>query len=226
MKERLITTVVHGINYFQRFFGFEFPWEKYDHFFCPEHQLVAMENVGAVSLDERFLYVGQTLGEPEITSFNYVLLHELCHSWFGNVATMTWWDDLWLNESFASVMGYLAIAEIPELFSESPNVWVDVNNYKNWGFETDDLPTSHPIMKYVSNTDSADSLFDGITYGKGCSFLKQLIRLMGIQGFSKATKKYFKRYAWKNTTLQDFLNCLGKDQELNMQTWCTHFLST
>ena len=112
------------------------------------------------------------MGEFENTQLINVNLHELCHQWFGNLVTMTWWDDLWLNESFATYVSYLCMSKVPRIFEIAPNLWTQVNRYKNWALDFEELSTTHPIVKDAPHTDSAEDMINAITYGKGCSFLK------------------------------------------------------
>mmetsp|Transcript_19163 Transcript_19163/g.22123 ORF Transcript_19163/g.22123 Transcript_19163/m.22123 type:complete len:523 (+) Transcript_19163:21-1589(+) len=205
IQKYMFEPVVLAINWYSEFFGYNYPYEKYDQIFCPEFKFGAMENVGCVTFTERLLFRGKEMTERDITSLINVALHELCHHWFGDLVTMTWWNDLWLNESFATYVSFLCMASVKTLFKQCPNLWVNVNSYKNWGYAEDDLSTGHPICKQAPHTDSADDMINGITYGKGCSFLKQLFHLIGYDTFSRATQIYFEKYQWKNTVLKNFL---------------------
>jgi aminopeptidase N len=126
------------------------------------------------------------------------------------------------------------MSQVKELWDQCPNLWINVNSYKNWGYAEDDLVTGHPICKQAPHTDSADDMINGITYGKGCSFLKQLFHLIGYECFSAATKIYFEKYQWKNTVLTDFLECLDEAYEkirkhtpgLVVSKWAETFLNT
>jgi aminopeptidase N len=223
----MFSCTVDGIKWYSKFFGHDFPFGKYDQIFCPEFKYGAMENVGAVTFTENLLFRGTELDENKMTRFVNVVLHELCHQWFGNLVTMTWWNDLWLNEAFATYVSYLCMEQIPNLFASYPNLWIQLNSRKNWGYAEDEMSTSHPICKDAPHTDSAEDMINGITYGKGCAFLKQLYHLIGIDRFSDATKVYFSRHAWGNTTLPDFLDCLpGNVDGIDIKDWCTTFLHT
>ncbi|CAI2383377.1 unnamed protein product [Moneuplotes crassus] len=234
IQEYMFDPVVRGIKWYSEFFGFNYPYEKYDQIYCPEFKFGAMENVGTVTFTENLLYRGKELTEADITRLVNVVLHELCHHWFGDLVTMTWWNDLWLNESFATYVSFLCMSKEEELAKQSPNLWVNVNSYKNWGYAEDDLETGHPICKQAPHTDSADDMINGITYGKGCSFLKQLYHLIGYDTFSEATKIYFKRHQWGNTILSDFLKCLDEANEklpkvtegIVVSEWASTFLNT
>jgi aminopeptidase N len=234
VQDLMFDPAIKGIHWYSKFFGFNYPFEKYDQIFCPEFKFGAMENVAAVTFSENLLFRGKDLSEKDTTTLVNVVLHELCHHWFGDLVTMQWWNDLWLNESFATYVSFLCMACEESLFEQSPNLWVNVNSYKNWGYAEDDLVTGHPICKQAPHTDSADDMINGITYGKGCSFLKQLFHLIGYDTFSKATQLYFAKYQWKNTVLRDFLGCLDEANELLPQNtpglvvskWAETFLNT
>ena len=234
IQEFMFEPTVKGIKWYSDFFGFNYPYEKYDQIFCPEFKFGAMENVGTVTFTENLLSRGKELSEFDITRLVNVVLHELCHHWFGDLVTMTWWNDLWLNESFATYVSFLCMSQEKTLSKQSPNLWVNVNSYKNWGYAEDDLVTGHPICKQAPHTDSADDMINGITYGKGCSFLKQLYHLIGNDTFSEATKIYFERHQWGNTILPDFLKCLDdanaklpkKTAEIVPSKWAETFLNT
>ena len=144
---------------------------------------------------------------------------------------MTWWNDLWLNESFATYVSFYCMDQIPKMKEQMPSIWVTLGQYKNWAYATDELHTNHPIAKDAPHTDSAQDMINGITYGKGCSFLKQLMHLIGHDSFSQACTLYFSRYKWKNTVLDDFLDCLSESVNptqlpFDIKEWCKTFLNT
>jgi aminopeptidase N len=234
VQEFMFDPAVRGIHWYSEFFGFNYPYDKYDQIFCPEFRFGAMENVGTVTFTEKLMFRGKEMSEKDKTTLTNVNLHELCHHWFGDLVTMTWWNDLWLNESFATYVSFLCMSCDETLFKQCPNLWINVNSYKNWGYAEDDLVTGHPICKQAPHTDSADDMINGITYGKGCSFLKQLFHLIGYETFSLATKIYFERHQWQNTTLPDFLKCLNdatdklekKTPEIVVSKWAETFLNT
>ena len=130
-----------------------------------------MENVGCVTYNEVYLFRGQIPSLAKKLKFANTNLHELSHMWFGNLVTMKWWNDVWLNESFATYMAFLSMAESEDL-SYFNTVWASFLQYKFWGISTDQLSSTHPICCEVNSTDEAESLFDGISYGKGSSFLQ------------------------------------------------------
>ena len=207
--------VVTGIKWYSEFFGTSFPWDKYDQIFCPEFKYGAMENVGAVTFSEAYIPTGK-LTETHLTRLQNTCLHELCHQWFGNLWTMKWWDDLWLNEAFATYMAYLCITENEKLFNKTPGIWITLNSRKVMASNSDSLSTTHPIKKEALTTDSADDMVNSITYGKGSSFIKQCIHMISKEAMSKAWQIYFSTFDWKNSVLDDFINALVQGcQEAN-----------
>jgi len=171
---------------------------------------------------------------PQLTFFCVVIQHELAHMWFGNLVTMQWWNDLWLNESFATALSYYACARGGEFVEEfKDESWLHFANYKRWGLNDDLAPTNHNIEADCENTDVSESLIDGITYGKGASLLKQLIFLMGWDAFTNGLKLYFKEHKWSNTTLPQFMSKLQQgynqtipDGKLDLSVWGDKWLRT
>jgi aminopeptidase N len=205
VEDLIFECAVNGIEWYSKFFGQNYPYEKYYQIFCPEFKFGAMENLGNVTLAEFFLPRGKELSEADRIMITNIALHELCHHWFGNLTTMTWWNDLWLNESFATYVSFLCMEGVDSIKEQNENMWIMMNSHKHWGYNEDDLPTNHPICKKAPHTDSALDMINGITYGKGGAFLKQLFHLIGYDAFSLATKLYFDTYKWENTVLKDFL---------------------
>jgi aminopeptidase N len=160
-----------GMKAYKEFFGRAYPFGKYDQVFVPEHNYGAMENVCCVTYNEAYLFKGQTPSLAKRLQFSNTNLHELAHMWFGNLVTMEWWNDLWLNESFATYMAFLIEATAEEL-SYFDTVWVSYLRYSFWGVQTDSLSSTHPITCEIASTDQAVSIFDGISYGKGSAWLK------------------------------------------------------
>ena len=224
--------VVTGIKWYTEFFGTPFPWDKYDQIFCPEFKYGAMENVGAVTFSEGYIPTGK-LTEIHLTRLQNTWLHELCHQWFGNLWTMKWWDDLWLNEAFATYMAYLCTSENEKLFNKTPGLWIALNTRKVMASNSDTLSTTHPIKKEALTTDSADDMVNAITYGKGSSFIKQLIHMISRKAMSKACQIYFTKYAWNNSVLDDFIEALiqgcgeaNPDLDIDIRSYCIDFLTT
>lgn len=205
-----------GLGFYNKYFAFPYPFKKYDQVIVPEFNAGAMENVGAVTFAERYLKRGRMSEEDEM-SIASVLLHEMAHMWFGDLVTMRWWNDLWLNESFATYMSALALAEATSFKGKS---WTDFfASDKQWAYYQDQLVTSHPIEGIVPDTDSAFSSFDGITYGKGAAVLKQMNRWLTPDAFRQGVQHYFKTHAYKNTELSDFIGALQKFSKKDFVGW-------
>ena len=142
----LYEAIVTGIKWYSKFFNCKYPWDKYDQIFCPEFKYGAMENVGAVTLSETYL-THDKFTEIHKTSIMNTVLHELCHMWFGNLCTMKWWNEIWLNEAFATYMAYLCTDENENLKKKTPGFWISFNKRKSYAVNTDCLSTTHPIIK-------------------------------------------------------------------------------
>lgn len=203
-----------GFDFFNAYFNYPYPYKKYDQLIVPEFNAGAMENVAAVTFNERFISRGEK-SRAERRRLAGVILHEMAHMWFGNLVTMKWWNDLWLNESFATFMASLAMAEATE-FSEA---WRDFNRMKLWAYGEDEKTTTHPIETPVKDTLETFSNFDGITYGKGAAALKQLAYFIGPENFRQGIQNYFKKYAGQNTELKDFMSALSEASRRNLESW-------
>ena len=171
LNEMLSTTLV-GMRFYKDLFGIPYQFRKYDQIFVPEFNAGAMENVACVTFSEDELRRGQTMTLDEQLTLTNTLLHELAHQWFGNLVTMKWWNDLWLNESFATYMSYLVMTQAPELSTKYKSAWVDFMGMKFEGVNADALNTTHPVVNAIQSVAEAESVFNGISYGKGASFLK------------------------------------------------------
>lgn len=211
-----------GFNFFETFFGTPYPFEKYDQLIVPDFNAGAMENVAAVTFSERFIKRGfQTRAEK--LDLADVIMHEMSHMWFGNLVTMKWWDDVWLNETFATYMAALATFKTTE-FKET---WLDFfTGTKQWAYKEDDQVISHPVVSEIKNTQDAFSNFGGIVYGKGASLMKQLAYQIGEENFSKGLKYYFANFSYQNTTLNDFISSLEKFSTENLKTWMQAWLQS
>ena len=220
--EELFTVTRQGLDFYEEFFGTPYAFGKYDQLFVPEFNAGAMENVGAVTHSERLIFRDpptdtQRLGRAE------VVLHEMAHMWFGDLVTMRWWNDLWLNESFATYMAYLALSSATR-FSTA---WQAFNSgMKGWAYRQDQLVTTHPIAGQVPDTEHTFLNFDGITYGKGASVIKQLVAAMGLDGFRNGMRIYFQRHAYGNTTLSQWLDALGEGVGRDLHEWAEAWLET
>ncbi|MBM3704181.1 MAG: aminopeptidase N, partial [Actinobacteria bacterium] len=217
-----------GFEYFEREFGLAYPFDKYDQLAVAEFNAGAMENAGCVTFAEDYFVF-----RSKVTDKNYnwranVILHEMAHMWFGDLVTMSWWDDLWLNESFAEWASYTALADATKF----KNSWTTFNaERKNWAYRQDQLSSTHPIVVDMHDLEAVRTNFDGITYAKGASVLQQLVAHVGKANFVAALKKYFAKHAWKNTTLNDLLVELeatsGRDLKPWVDTWlCTAGVNT
>ncbi|MFD9129775.1 aminopeptidase N [Kitasatospora sp. NPDC059571] len=213
-----------GFDYFQEKFDFAYPFAKYDQLFVPEFNAGAMENAGAVTLRDQYVF------RSKVTDAAYemraaTILHELAHMWFGDLVTMEWWNDLWLNESFATFAEAVCQAEAPS--SKWPHSWTTfANQMKTWAYRQDQLPSTHPIMADINDLEDVQVNFDGITYAKGASVLKQLVAYVGQDAFFQGVQAYFKRHAWGNTTLPDLLGALEEASGRDLKTWSKAWLET
>ena len=213
--ESIFTVTKQGLDFFMDFFDYPYPWGKYDQIFVPEYNLGAMENPGLVTFTDDYLF-RDAVTRRQLEGRANVILHEMAHMWFGDLATMTWWDDLWLKESFADYMGGLALAEATE-FDDG---WVSFAlSRKDWAYRQDQYPTTHPIVADIPDVEAAKLNFDGITYAKGASVLKQLVAYVGRENFFRGVKSYFDKHAWSNTRLADLLAELEAASGRDLARW-------
>ncbi|KQX17065.1 aminopeptidase N [Streptomyces sp. Root431] len=211
-----------GFDFFHDNFDYPYPFGKYDQAFVPEYNLGAMENPGMVTFREEYIYRGKVTQAAYESRAN-VILHEMAHMWFGDLVTMVWWDDLWLKESFADFMGSFVNAEATRF----TNSWVTfANNRKAWAYRADQLPSTHPITADIRDLEDAKLNFDGITYAKGASVLKQLVAYAGRDAFLEGARRYFKRHAYGNTRLADLLSILEETSGRDMKGWAKSWLQT
>ncbi len=210
-----------GMKYFESYFDFPYPFKKYDQIIVPDFNSGAMENVAAVTFSENYIQRGKYTNE-ELEELANTLLHELAHMWFGNLVTMKWWNDLWLNESFATFMATKAI----ENMGTFRNPWQSFYAEKKWAYWDDQLVTTHPVEDKVTSTEEAFTNFDGITYGKGAASLKQLLFLIGEQNFQSGLRFYFKHFAYSNTRLDDFISTLATAAQMDLRVWTSEWLRT
>jgi aminopeptidase N len=211
-----------GFAFFEAAFDFAYPFEKYDQLFVPEFNAGAMENAGAVTFLEDYIFRSK-VPEAMVERRAVTILHELAHMWFGDLVTMTWWDDLWLNESFAEYVSTLAAAESTRF----TGAWTSFNNLeKTWAYRQDQLPSTHPISADIRNLEDVEVNFDGITYAKGASVLKQLVAWVGRSAFEAGIQAYFRRHAWGNTTLRELLTELEATSGRDLTAWSREWLET
>ena len=220
--EDLFTVTKQGFKYFEEAFDYGYPFEKYDQLFVPEFNAGAMENAGCVTHHESYVFRSKVTRATYEQRANTVL-HEMAHMWFGDLVTMKWWDDLWLNESFAEWAAHHASVEATQ-YTEA---WVNfVNQRKAWGYRQDQLPTTHPIVADMFDLDAVEVNFDGITYAKGASALRQLVAWVGEDAFFAGIREYFKKHAWGNTELNDLLVELEAASGRSLQDWTQRWLQT
>ncbi|MEV4950704.1 aminopeptidase N [Paenarthrobacter nitroguajacolicus] len=211
-----------GFEFFEAQFGFPYPFGKYDQLFVPEFNAGAMENAGAVTILEGYVFRGKVTG-AQIERRAITVLHELAHMWFGDLVTMRWWNDLWLNESFAEYMSHLAAVENTE-FDRAWTTFASVE--KSWAYKQDQLPTTHPIFAEINNLEDVEVNFDGITYAKGASVLRQLVAWVGPEQFMAGVRTYFAKHAWKNTELADLMVELEAASGRDLDAWGKLWLET
>ncbi|MFF0146946.1 aminopeptidase N [Amycolatopsis sulphurea] len=220
--ERLFTETKQGFAFYHEKFATPYPFSKYDQLFVPEFNAGAMENAGAVTFLEDYVF------RSRVTRYAYerraeTLLHEMAHMWFGDLVTMRWWDDLWLNESFATFASVFSQAEA----TEYKNAWTSFANIeKSWAYRQDQLPSTHPIAADIVDLHAVEVNFDGITYAKGASVLKQLVAYVGIEHFLDGLKVYFGKHAWGNATLADLLAALEEASGRDLSWWSAEWLET
>ena len=211
-----------GLDFYAEHFDYPYPFGKYDQIFVPEYNLGAMENPGLVTFTEAYVFRGSATDEQHQRRAN-TILHEMAHMWFGDLVTMVWWDDLWLKESFADFMGSLVSAEATRF----TDAWVAFAiKRKAWAYLQDQLPTTHPIVADIVDLEAAKLNFDGITYAKGASVLKQLVAFVGRDAFFEAARRYFKAHAFGNTTLVDLLDVLAETSGRDVREWARIWLQT
>jgi aminopeptidase N len=211
-----------GFDFFHDAFGLRYPFGKYDQLFVPEFNSGAMENAGCVTFLEAYVFRSRvTDGRRETRA--ETILHEMAHMWFGDLVTMRWWDDLWLNESFASWAGVTAQAEA----TRWSTAWTTfAQAWKAWAYRQDQLPSTHPIAADVPDIEAVEVNFDGITYAKGAAVLKQLVAHVGRENFLTAVRRYFGQHAWANATLSDLLAALEQTSGRDLSDWSKKWLET
>jgi len=221
-RERLFTETEQGFDFYHSAFGVRYPFGKYDQLFVPEFNAGAMENAGAVTFREEYVF------RSKVTRYSYerrceTILHEMAHMWFGDLVTMRWWDDLWLNESFATWASVVA----QDAATEYTSAWTTFANVeKSWAYVQDQLPSTHPIAADMVDLEAVEVNFDGITYAKGASVLKQLAAYVGYHDFLTGLRSYFTAHAFGNATLADLLSALEKTSGRDLSEWSDAWLTT
>ncbi|MFF5859086.1 aminopeptidase N [Streptomyces sp. NPDC012751] len=220
--EDVFLVTKQGLDFFHDHFDFPYPFGKYDQAFVPEYNLGAMENPGLVTFREEYIFRGKVTQASYEARAN-VILHEMAHMWFGDLVTMEWWDDLWLKESFADFMGTFANVGATRF----KDAWITfANRRKSWAYRADQLPSTHPVTADIRDLQDAKLNFDGITYAKGASVLKQLVAYVGQDAFLEGARRYFKRHAYGNTRLGDLLSVLAETSGRDMTEWARSWLQT
>jgi aminopeptidase N len=220
--EDLFTVTKQGFDFYHRVFDYRYPFGKYDQLFVPEFNAGAMENAGAVTFLEDYVF------RSKVTDAAYerraeTILHEMAHMWFGDLVTMRWWDDLWLNESFATYMSVLCQVEA----TRYKGGWTTfANSEKTWAYRQDQLPSTHPIAADIRDMEDVKVNFDGITYAKGASVLKQLVAWVGQDAFLAGLRSYFVKHEFANTELRDLLVELEQASGRDLSGWSAEWLET
>jgi aminopeptidase N len=221
--EEIFQHTKEGFAYFEQIFGLAYPFEKYDQVAVLDFNWGAMENAGVVTFRESVLVFRSRVTDKARERRAHVILHEMAHMWFGNMVTMFWWDDLWLNESFAEWTSYLALTE----GTRFKNGWTSfICNGTSWAYRQDQLVSTHPIAMEMTDIESVNANFDGISYAKGSSVLHQLSAYVGRDNFIKGLRQYFTKFAWKNTRLEDLLTELKATSGRDLDTWSATWLKT
>jgi aminopeptidase N len=220
--ERLFTQTKQGFGFYHKNFGVPYAFGKYDQLFVPEFNAGAMENAGAVTFLEDYVF------RSKVTRASYerraeTVLHEMAHMWFGDLVTMRWWDDLWLNESFATFASVLCQSEATE-FTQAWTTFA--NAEKSWAYRQDQLPSTHPVAADIPDLAAVEVNFDGITYAKGASVLKQLVAYVGLEHFLAGLRDYFRAHAFANATFDDLLSALEKASGRDLSDWGRQWLKT
>ena len=220
--DELFRVTKQGFDFFHRVFDYPYPFDKYDQLFVPEFNAGAMENAGAVTFLEDYVFRSK-VSRARYERRAETVLHELAHMWFGDLVTMRWWDDLWLNESFATYISTLAQSEA----TEYTTAWTTfANTEKAWAYAQDQLPSTHPIAADIPDVAAVEVNFDGITYAKGASVLKQLVAYVGREEFLAGVRQYFRQHEYGNTTLADLLAPLEESSGRDLSEWVDQWLRT
>ncbi len=219
--ENIFAVTREAMATLEDYFDYPYPYDKYDQVFVPEFNFGAMENVGCVTFTEHYIFRHKKLYSEHLNRAN-TITHEMVHMWFGDLVTMKWWNDLWLNESFADYLSYFAMSR-GKLFSDAlEHMYVR----KEWAYQQDQYSTTHPIAASARDTIEAFSNFDGISYSKGASVLRQLQYFIGDEAFRAAIGQYFRRFAEQNTTLDDFLSIMSEKSGIDIVAWSRQWLET
>lgn len=222
-SERIFRQTKEGFDFYHANFGRKYPFgDKYDQVFCPEYNMGAMEHVGCVTYRDEYIFTSEPT-PYRLERRNDTILHEMAHMWFGDLVTMQWWDDLWLNESFATWSAATAQTAIGE-YADAWTTFASVE--KAWAYQQDQLPSTHPIAADAPDIETAEQNFDGITYAKGASVLKQLQAYVGYEEFFAGVRKHFDNHAYSNATFDDLLGALEEASGRDLSSWAEQWLRT
>ena len=221
-SDELFEITRQGFDFYQRAFRVRYPFGKYDQLFVPEFKAGAMENAGCVTFLEDYIFRSRVT-DTERQERAETILHEMAHMWFGDMVTMKWWDDLWLNESFATWASLVAMTEA----TRWTDAWTSfAQASKAYAYRQDQLPSTHPIAADIPDIEAVEVNFDGITYEKGASVLKQLVAYVGQENFLAGVRDYFGKHAWDNATLTDLLASLEQASGRDLAAWSKSWLET
>ncbi len=219
--EDLFTVTKQGFGFYEEQFGTAYPFGKYDQLFVPEYNVGAMENAGAVTFRDEYLFRSRQVASAYEGRANTVL-HEMAHMWFGDLVTMRWWDDLWLNESFAEWASHWASVAA----TRYTDAWVNFAGRKNWAYRADQLPSTHPVAADMTDLETVETNFDGITYAKGASALRQLVAWVGEKEFVVGLRAYFAEHAFGTAEFADLISALEASSGRDLSDWAALWLRT
>ncbi|MGO4244336.1 M1 family metallopeptidase, partial [Janibacter sp. RAF20_2_2] len=210
-----------SFDYFHSIFGIRYPFDDYDQVFVPEFNAGAMENPGCVVVRDAYLFRG-AVGRDELLTRANTISHEMAHMWFGDLVSPKWWDDLWLNESFAEYMAHRCLVEATD-YTEA---WVDSTmSRKSWGYGAERAPSTHPVAgSPAPDAKSALANFDGISYAKGAAVIRQLIEFIGDEAFLEGIRQYLGDHSFGNGTLADFLGAMEAASGQPLADWSRAWL--
>ncbi|MDQ4085124.1 MAG: aminopeptidase N [Actinomycetota bacterium] len=221
--DEILEVTKQGFAFFESAFEMGYPFGKYDQLFVPEYNMGAMENAGCVTFRDEYIFRSRQTSAAYETRAN-TILHEMAHMWFGDLVTMRWWDDLWLNESFAEWASHHAATVGTTRYTEAWTAFC--NSRKNWAYRQDQLPSTHPIAADNHDLHAVEVNFDGITYAKGASSLRQLVAWVGEEAFFAGLRTYFNRHAYGNSELVDLLRALEETSGRDLGAWTKEWLQT
>ena len=221
--EQMLKITAQSFDYYHSLFGIRYPFGEYHQVYVPEFNAGAMENPGCVTLRDQYVFRG-AMTHDEVLTRSSTISHEMAHMWFGDLVTMKWWDDLWLNESFAEYMSYRTLCEATEF----TDAWVDSSMArKPWGYAAERMPSTHPVAgSPAPDAQSALQNFDGISYAKGAATLRQLIAHIGDPAFISGVADYLRSHAYGNAALVDFLAAMERASGKDLQGWADAWLRT